>query len=252
MIGKWFRSHNSTRIPDALWNPTVARRRCISRLPANDRERLRDLTFRFLSQKTFEGAAGLAVTETMRVDIAAQACLLILNLEFDYYAGWQAIIVYPGDFVVSREFEDDDGVVHQWTEEVAGEAWEYGPVLLSWDASRMEGDDINVVLHEFAHKLDMRDGSANGCPPLPTEVSPSEWARDFQEAYDVHSRAVSENTSGWLDEYAAESPAEFFAVLSEMFFVQPSAVRRDFPAVYRQLKSFYQQDPAALLHPFAE
>lgn len=243
----WGRKKQQAPLPAALWSRSVARLPYAAALPETDRKRLHDLVLWFLRIKTFEGAAGLAVTDGMRLDIALQACVLILNLDRDYYSGWHAIILYPGDFVVPKEIMDEDGVVHRWTEEIAGESWERGPVILSWAATADPEPDMNIVLHEFAHKLDMRDGIANGCPPLPPGMSIAAWTRDFQQVYTAFCDAVDRHEPVRLDEYAAESPAEFFAVMSEAFFLRPEVVAEDFPTLYRQLREFYRQDPLAVL-----
>jgi Mlc titration factor MtfA (ptsG expression regulator) len=241
------RARRPVSVPPTLWNRALARLPYTMAMPDTDRERLRDLVLWFLRTKTFEGAAGLAVTDRMRVEIALQACLLILNLDRDYYSGWRAIILYPGDFVVPRETMDEAGVVHRWDAELAGESWERGPVILSWEATADPEADMSIVLHEFAHKIDMRDGVANGCPPLPAALSTADWQHDFQQAYDAFCAALDRNQQVRVDEYAAESPAEFFAVLSELFFLRPDVVADDFPAPYRQLCSFYRQDPLRVL-----
>lgn len=240
-----FRQTNS--LPAALWNEAAARLPYAAALSPADRGRLHDHAVWFLRSKTFEGAAGLAVTDRMRVEIALQACLLILNLDRSYYDGWHAIILYPGDFVVPREMVDEAGVVHEWTEALAGEAWGRGPVILSWEATASPGGDMNIVLHEFAHKLDMHDGLANGSPSLPAGLSPTSWAHDFENAYTAFCRTLERDAPVRLDEYAAESPAEFFAVMSETFFLHPDIVAEDFPALYRQLRGFYRQDPLKVL-----
>jgi Mlc titration factor MtfA (ptsG expression regulator) len=235
-------------IPDDLWQEALAHLPYSQKLDADTQIKLRSLVLRFLRAKTFEGAAGLQVTDAMRVQIALQACLLILNLDFDYYAGWQAIILYPGDFRVTKEHMDETGVVHHWQEELSGESWEQGPVILSWDAAAAPSNaHNNIVLHEFAHKLDMRNGSADGYPPLPPRLSSAAWARDFQAAYAALCAALDRHEPGRIDAYAGESPAEFFAVLSEAFFLTPAIVQADFPALYRQLAAFYRQDPLAVL-----
>jgi len=243
----FFHSKPVNRIPALLWNKSIARVPYAAELERGDQDRLRGLVEWFLQAKTFEGAAGLVVNEQMRIDIALQASLLILNLDRDYYSGWHAVILYPADFIVPKEIMDDDGVVHQWTEEIAGESWEQGPVILSWDAAYKSDPGMNIVIHEFAHKLDMHGGAPNGCPPLPAGLSASDWARDFQNAYDRFCADVDALKPVRIDEYAAESPAEFFAVLSESFFTTPRIVVEDFPPLYRHLKEFYRQDPLLLL-----
>lgn len=234
-------------VPDRLWNAACRRLHYTAALPLSEQARLRELVQRFLQIKVFEGAAGLAVTDRMRVEIAVQACVLILHLDLDYYRDWHAVIIYPGNFVVPREILDEDGVVHAWREALAGESWERGPVILSWDASREHDPDFNVVLHEFAHKLDMANGVAHGCPPLPAEISPSVWAETFEVAYTSFCNRLDRDLPTPIDPYAAESPAEFFAVLSESFFLQPRQLQAEFPAVYKLLRGFYGQNPLAVL-----
>jgi Mlc titration factor MtfA (ptsG expression regulator) len=234
-------------IPDALWTDALTPLPYAAALRAAEQARLQKLVIRFLRAKTFEGAAGLKVSDNMRVRIALQACLLIFNLDFDYYSGWRSVILYPGDFRVARESVDPDGIVHHWTEEMAGESWNDGPVILSWDTISTSGNDMNIVLHEFAHKIDMRNGAADGCPPLPPDISPQLWAHDFLTAYQRLRAALEHGMPSVLDAYAAESPAEFFAVASEMFFLQPAGLATDFPAIYEQLRLFYRQDPDEVL-----
>jgi len=246
----WRPLRSQPAVPDSLWQATLEHLPYSHALDSDTQAMLRESVLQFLRTKTFEGAAGLHVTDAMRVHIALQACLLILNLDFDYYAGWHAVILYPGDFRVSKEHMDEAGVVHHWHEELSGESWVQGPVILSWDAAAAPSDArTNIVLHEFAHKLDMRDGVADGCPPLPPQLSSAEWARDFQTSYEKLCAALDHNEPVRIDDYAGESPAEFFAVLSEAFFLTPMVVKSDFPAVYRQLAAFYRQDPFTLLNP---
>jgi Mlc titration factor MtfA (ptsG expression regulator) len=177
------------------------------------------------------------------VAIAAQACVPILELGLDWYRGWTGIVVYPGDFRVRRSEMDEDGVVHEWDDELAGEAMPGGPVVISWDAAAHDSY-INVVIHEFAHKLDMLDGVADGMPPLHPGMDRRAWKRIFDEAYEGFCDAVEHGRDTWLDPYAAEHPSEFFAVISEAFFEDPAETRRRYPDVYHQLELFYRQDPA--------
>jgi hypothetical protein len=246
----WRSLRSRPAIPEDLWREAFAHLPYCQRLDVDTQTRLREQVLRFLRAKTFEGAAGLHVTDSMRVHIALQACLLILNLDFDYYAGWQAVILYPGDFRVLKEHVDEAGVVHHWHEELSGESWEQGPVILSWDAAAAPSDArTNIVLHEFAHKLDMRNGVADGSPPLPPGPSKAAWANDFRAAYEELCAALERGEPVAIDDYAAESPAEFFAVMSEAFFLDPVALQSEFPAVYRQLVSFYRQDSLKLVGP---
>ena len=225
------------RIEDALWREATGRLRFIPQTP-----KLRSLALLFLAEKQFSGTHGLEVTDEMRVSIAAQACLPVLELGLDWYAGFSGIVVYPGDFRVRRSETDEDGVVHEWDDELAGEAMPGGPVVLSWDATANDAG-MNVVIHEFAHKLDMLNGAADGLPPLHAAMDRAAWAGAFEEAYQGFCDAVERGKETWLDPYAAEHASEFFAVISEAFFEDPAETRRRYPDVYDQLKLFYLQDP---------
>jgi MtfA peptidase len=234
------------RIDDALWSRAVAPLPFLSGLAPQETRRLRELTLLFLADKEFSGARGLVLTDYMRLSIAAQACLLILELGIDWYDGWSGVIVYPGDFRVRREDVDEHGVVHEYEDELAGESWPGGPVVISWDAAAHD-TEMAVVVHEFAHKLDMRNGEADGMPPLHTGMDRLRWSRIWREAYDGFCDALDRDQQTWLDPYAAEHPSEFFAVVSEAFFLSPNETRRRYPEVYEQLSLFYRQDPAKRL-----
>ncbi|MFL6567030.1 MAG: zinc-dependent peptidase [Burkholderiales bacterium] len=226
-------------IDDALWERAT---RPLSFLPRTPK--LRELALLFLAEKDFVGAHELEVTDVMRLSIAAQACLPILELGLDWYAGWHGIVVYPGDFRVRRREIDEDGVVHEWEDDLAGEAMPGGPVVLSWDALAHD-PAINVVIHEFAHKLDMLNGEADGVPPLHPGMERRAWVAVFEEAYEGFCDALERGKDTWLDPYAAEHPSEFFAVISEAFFREAEETKRRYPDVYAQLARFYRQDPAA-------
>lgn len=223
---------------EALWRSIAAK---LAFLP--DSQKLRDLVILFLAEKEFSGAHGIEVSDAMRLSIAAQACLPILELGLDWYQGWRGIVVHPGDFRVRRAETDEAGVVHEWDDELAGEAMPGGPVVLSWDALAHD-PAMNVVIHEFTHKLDMLNGAVDGLPPLHTDMDRSAWAAAFQEAYEGFCDALERGRDTWLDPYAAEHPSEFFAVISEAFFTDAFETRRRYPQVYEQLKRFYRQDPA--------
>ena len=172
-------------IPDDLWRRVVSSTPALARLDDGARSRLRDLTLLFLHEKRFDAARGLALTDAMRVKIAALACRLVLELGLDCYSGFHSVIVYPGEFLVrDREHIDDAGVVHVGDETLSGEAWELGPVVLSWaDVEQSgQGDGYDVVAHEFAHKLDGLDGATNGMPPLHRGMSPRVWSETFSRA----------------------------------------------------------------------
>ena len=234
-------------LDDAAWGAVVAHYGFLRALSGAERARLRECVVLFLHQKAIEGAGGLEVDDGMRACIAAQACMLILNLDLDYYRGWSDVVVYPDEFVADYEYVDEDGIAHHVQEPMSGESWLAGPVILSWaDAAEGGGETgYNVVIHEFAHKLDMLNGDANGFPPLHGQMTRAEWSRTFSAAYEGFSRLVDAGQETSIDPYAAENPAEFFAVLSEAFFEIPRVVRGDYPGVYGQLAAFYRQDPAA-------
>jgi MtfA peptidase len=231
------------RIDDALWQAATGRLRFIRGLSPEDNRKLRALVLVFLAEKEFAEAGGVELTDAMRVSIAAQACLPILELGLDWYSGWTGIVVYPGDFRVRRSELDEHGVLHEWDDDLAGEAMPGGPVVLSWDAAAY-ASDMNVVIHEFAHKLDMLRGQPDGMPPLHADMDRNAWRAAFEEAYRGFCDAVERGRDTWMDPYAAEHPSEFFAVISEAFFREPKETARRYPDVYEQLKRFYRQDPA--------
>ena len=244
---RWRRRRIIARAPldAALWRATLARLPFLRGLTADERARLRDTVSLFLHGKSIRGAGGLQLDAGMQLMIAVQACILVLNLDIDFYAGWTEIIVYPDEFVPLVEYTDEAGVVHTSREPRSGEAWLQGPVILSWADVAPAADGVNVVIHEFAHKLDMLNGDANGYPPLHKGMSRESWTSAFAAAYADFCRRDDAGEEVAIDPYAAESPAEFFAVMSEAFFQMPSAVNAAYPQVYAQLKAFYRQDPAA-------
>jgi hypothetical protein len=251
---KWFTEWRRARIlrrarfDEKLWLGIFERYPFLQALSDTERTRLRASAALFLHDKSIHGAAGLEMRDEIRISIAAQACILILNLDPDYYRGWVEVIVYPDEFVATYEFVDEDGVAHLVHEPMSGESWLQGPVILSWaDASGAGYVGYNVVIHEFAHKLDMLNGDANGFPPLHADMSRDAWSRVFAAAYEDFCARLDRGEHSLIDPYAAESPAEFFAVTSESFFALPHAVQSTYPDVYRQLALFYRQDPASRL-----
>ena len=250
-FSRWRRARaaQSSPVDDRAWAAVVRRLSFLRTLPAADQNRLRDLSAAFLDEKSIHGAGGLELDDAMRLLIAAQACLLVLNLDLDWYDDWVEVIVYPDEFIVEHEYTDEDGVVHRVREPRSGEAWDRGPLVLSWvDAEAADGGDgYNVVIHEFAHKLDLRNGDADGYPPLHAGMSRQDWNGAFSAAYADFERRIANWEDTLIDEYAAEDPGEFFAVLSEVFFERPDALHQDYPGVYRQLALFYRQDPLTRL-----
>ena len=236
-----------TSIPDAVWQRTVAAVPALVRLDEEQLERLRMLALLFLHEKSLEPAGGLQLDDAMRVRIAALACRPILELGLDYFNGFVSVIVYPAEFLVrGREQVDEAGVVHTADEVLSGEAWEQGPVILAWQEIEASGrgDGYDVVAHECAHKLDLLEGDMNGLPPLHRGMRAGKWSESFQAAYDDLVQRLDRGEEPWLDPYAAENPAEFFAVCTEMFFDIPTAFRAEYPALYTQLAAFFRQDPA--------
>ncbi len=210
-------------------------------------DRLRGLAEVFLDTKSIEGAGGLKVTAQMQRLVAAQACLPILNLGMKYYDGWYSVVLYPGEFRVPREYVDEAGVVHSGSRELSGEAWHQGPVILSWQDVERDARGLdrsaNVVIHEFAHKLDLLNGKANGMPPLHADMNRREWTQVFSQAYEDFLAWPSSAQPLPFDSYAATSPGEFFAVMSEVFFMNPRRLYSTLPEVYRLLSRYYRQDP---------
>ncbi len=235
-------------IPEPLWQLTLARYPFLGWRDADDLNELRRLTSLFLDSKEFTGAQGLQVSDDMAVAIAAQACVPVLRLGLRPYDGFVGIVVQPDEVQVRREFVDDDGIVHEYDDVLAGEAMEGGPVMLSWrdvsDAGETAELGYNVVVHEFAHVLDMGDGLADGIPPLSSVAERLEWQKVLMGDYDAFCERVDAGESTALDPYGAESPEEFFAVASEAFFVAPKDMRAEHPALYRLLVAYYRQDPA--------
>jgi hypothetical protein len=233
----WFGRRAKPRsrpIEGPLWREATANWLFMRGLDAEADARLKSLAEQFLGFKHFSGTHALEITDAMQVEIAAQACILVLELGIEWYEGWSEIIVYPSQFAPER----DVALAADERERVAG---------------------YNVVIHEFAHKLDMRNGDPNGFPPLHSGMSREAWKRAFSAAYedfckrvDAADRLPERRMQAALDAlpidpYAAEAPAEFFAVGSEAFFETPELLQPAYPAVYEQLRLFYRQDPLARL-----
>jgi Mlc titration factor MtfA (ptsG expression regulator) len=239
----------SAALPEPLWRKALEAQPFLAIYTDEELARLRDKVVLFLHAKGIIGAGGHEVTPLERTVIALQACVLVLNLDFALYDDFENVIVYPGEFIPGWEWEDEYGVVHRNADPLAGEAMPGGPVVLSWPdvaaSSDWDATGMNLVIHEFAHKLDMRDGDANGCPPLPRDMPPQQWKRALHDAYEHFHARVEKGVDTAIDPYAAESPAEFFAVLSEVFFADPTLLQHEYPRVYEQLGRFYRQDPAA-------
>ncbi len=239
-------------IPNDIWYPLMHEVAIFKGLSAVERAHLRELSTLFLNSKSYSGVQGLTVTTEMAVAVAAQACLLILKLGLDYYDGWVEVVIYPNAFRVPRDEVDDAGLVSSQDHILSGESWLRGPVILAWDEALADIHSLNaghnVVIHEFAHKLDMLNGRANGMPPLHIGMDREFWTQSFSEGFAKLQHQLIHHHPG-INAYAASSPAEFFAVCSEYFFTAPATLMQQFPAVYKQLELFYRQSPADRLVP---
>ena len=254
-------------IEPSHWDSAVRTLPFLQRLSDQDLVRLKRKAAWFLASKSFSTAHDLVLTDDIMLSIAVQASLPILNLDTSLYEGWTQVIVYPGAFLIPREDVDEAGVVHEYMAPASGEAWDGGPVILSWDDVQGDvGTHANVVIHEFAHKIDLHSGPADGVPGLSgyPDLSASVWYEGLHAALDGFRQQVLELerqipaaidpdsalADPWyatlgLDVYAATDEAEFFAVSSEAFFVSPQRLRQRLPAWYGMLARFYRQDPLA-------
>lgn len=216
------------------------------KLPTDLQFELQRLIKFFLSKKQFIGCAGLEISEEMRVTIAAQACLLILNRPSYEYQDLNYIYVYPTTFRAVQEVRNEIGLVSTQTRDLLGESWSTGKVVLAWDeverGVRNFNDGENVVLHEFAHQLDQEDGAMNGAPLLYTKAAYKSWAYVFGKEFEKLRRR-SPDAPDIIDEYGAINPAEFFAVATETFFEEPTRMQKHHPELFEQLRDYYHLDP---------
>lgn len=239
----------ATPFPDA-WRAIVERQFALfGRLSAEDQAELLGHMQVFLDEKKFEGCGGLAITDEIRVTIAAQACLLLLHREPHYYPRLVSILVYPHAYVAQSRERLPGGIVVEEPSGRLGESWVDDVVVLAWDAVRSGASDAsdghNVVLHEFAHQLDQEDGTSNGAPILEHRTRYVAWARILGEEFAALREAAGQGRQTDIDPYGATNPAEFFAVVTEAFFERPDVLRQRHPALYEELRTFYRQDPAA-------
>ena len=240
-------------IPDALWQLTLSRYPFLLSRGATDLVRLRELATLFVARKEFSGAGGLAVTDEMAVAIAAQACLPVLELGLDWYTGFVGIVVHADAVVARREHADGAGIVHAYDEELSGEAMSGGPVMLSWsdvDASGASAHwGYNVVVHEFAHVVDMRGGFTADGGEARAGDRLGAWRRALVDEYDAFCITLERRDETFIDPYAAESVEEFFAVAAEAFFVAPLDLQAERPMLYGLLRDCFRQDTAASWAP---
>ncbi|HOE33157.1 MAG TPA: zinc-dependent peptidase [Smithella sp.] len=254
---QWFINRRRSKLtaapfPDA-WEDILERNMGHYRL-LHDAERahLRSLIQVFIAEKHWEGAGGLVLNDEIRVTIAAHACLLLLRLSHNYYRNVETVIVYPSTLVAPRRKPGFFEVSLEPLEEnypIVGEAFQQGPVIIVWDAAlqggRQSESGHNVVYHEFAHKLDMLDGAADGTPPLKDRAKYRDWIKTFSHEYLRLRRDTEKGRQTFLDAYGATNEAEFFAVATEHFFEQPLIMEKNAPELYRRLREYYGQDPAS-------
>ncbi len=247
----WRRARIRRRPFPEAWREILRRRVPYFRLlPADLQLRLKKHIQIFLAEKPFIGCAGLEMTEEMRVVIAAQACLLLLNRRrLDYFPNLRQILVYPGAFIVDRVQTDGAGVLQEQRHVLSGESWSQGQVVLSWDdvveGAAIVDDGRNVVIHEFAHQLDQQNGHANGAPFFVGRAKRVRWARVLGEEFARLQDAAREGLPSPLSYYGATNPTEFFAVSSEVFFEQPGRMASAHSDLYRELSWFYCVDPGS-------
>ncbi len=258
MLGSLWRSWQHRReaaaverraIPDDLWKRTLVRYPFLRWRSEDDQTELRRLTSLFLDRKEFSAGGGLRLTNAVVVSIAAQAVLPVLKLGLARYDGFVGIVVHPDQVVARRAMHDDDGLVHEYDETLAGEAIQGGPVMLSWrdvrEAGRSTALGYNVVIHEFAHVLDMADGLADGVPLLPAGLDRLAWLAVLKPQFETFAQRVNAMQDTELDPYGASGIEEFFAVASESFFVDPHGLAKEHEPLYAVLARLYQQDPRA-------
>jgi hypothetical protein len=246
----WLRRRRSApALPDDLWRATLARYPFLADRSVDERAKLRALSAEFLAQKQFHGAGGLVISDEIALAIAAQAVLPVLHLGLRWYDDFVGIVVHPEEVVARRSATDETGVVHAWDEVVAGEAMQGGPVMVNWRDVAAAGESaetgFNVVIHEFVHKIDLRDGVADGCPPLKSRAGRERWLATMQAEYERFREAVIRAERfgedwPWLDDYGATSIDEFFAVACEAYFVNRARFAQEFPALLALFDEFYR------------
>ena len=250
----WQRKRIVARNPiDAgLWRSVLDSLPILDGLNEEELTRLRERAVLFLHDKRLTPLPGVELRPEDRLRLALQAQLPLLHLaDLGWYQGFHEIVLYPDDFRSPQKHRDSAGVVHEWDGEHSGEAWLQGPVILAWPGVQESGawEGYNLIIHELAHKLDMLNGDANGLPPLHRNMPLEAWAQAMQSAYDSLNATLDADPQAEtpIDPYAAEDPAEFFAVTSEYFFSAPDLLHQAFPEVYAQLAAFYRQEPLARL-----
>lgn len=251
----WFRDHKrhallSHPFPDA-WTAILQQNMShYALLSAEERPRLHDDLRILIAEKFWEGCGGLVLTDEIQVTIAGQAALLLLNLpRHDYYANTQSILVYPAGFRIPERAVGPAGVIEETRRDVLGLAWNQTlPVILSWSDALAGGlnpvDGRNVVLHEFAHKLDLKDGAPDGVPELENDPQYETWAEVMSAEYQELARLAEHGHASLLRSYGATNAAEFFAVATEAFFEKSTRMQQEHERLYGVLRGYYHQDPA--------
>jgi len=251
LIQNWLNQRiiDQSTITSEQWGEVFAALPLLRGLSSDEMQRLKNLSILFCHDKIFEGARAFKVSQRMKLTIAVQACLPILELGLNWYDNWTVVLVYPSGFTPKRVIRDEYGVEHYVQSSLGGEAWQRGPVVLAWDEVEAAGivDGRNMVIHEFSHKLDMQNGQANCFPPLHSDMDSIAWTKVFSVGFEDFQQQCSSGKNIGIDCYGASSPAEFFAVLSEVFFERPEIIHQHYAAVYEQLKQYYRQDPLARL-----
>ena len=230
------------------WRKTLQRRMpYFQSMPTDLQLQLKDLVQVFIEEKQFIGLNGVTINDEIKLTIAAQACLLLLNRKTDMYPNLHSILVYPAGFVKDQISVQAGGVHHAHKTTLIGESWEFGKVVLSWqdtvEGAQYPDDGRNVVIHEFAHQLDQENGRANGAPILGRGQNYQDWSLALSRQFDVLQKQAREGQASLFDHYGATNPAEFFAVASEVFFEQSTQFSNYYPELYNQFKLFYRVDP---------
>ncbi len=236
----------------AAWLEIVKRRLPFYvRLPLELQQELQNLIKVFLLEKNFVGCGGQQIDDEIRITVAAQACLLLLNRKTNQYQNLQSILVYPSTFIATRQVRDDLGLVSTNHTALLGESWSHGKVVLAWDnvehGVRNLQDGQNVVLHEFAHQLDSESGATNGAPLLQTRGAYKSWAHVFSEEFEQLQRIASYKGQSLIDHYGATNPAEFFAVATETFFERPAQMKENHRELFEELTKYYRVNPVEWL-----
>jgi len=217
-----------------------------NRLPDSLKEQLHGLVNVFIAEKKFEGCGGLEITDEIRVTIAAQASMLLLNRRVGYFRKLHTILVYPHTYVARTESHNGTVTVNGQSIRL-GESWQNGPVVLAWDSvtggTLNITDARNVILHEFAHQLDQEDGTADGAPILEHRSGYLTWARVLSKEYEALQRKKRKGGRAVMSKYGATNPAEFFAVATETFFEKPKQMKKKHPELYDELKNYYKLNP---------